>query len=43
VYLHEETKEARIHSVYNGEAFADELASPVRRSGSSARRRRRAT
>lgn len=37
-------EEAGIHSVYNGEdAFADELAGPVRRSGSSARRRRRAT
>lgn len=36
-------EEARIHSTYNGEdAFADELAGPVRRSGSSARRRRRA-
>jgi len=40
VYLHEGTEEARIHSAYNEKAFADELASPVRRSGSSARRHR---
>lgn len=44
MYLHDEEEEAKIHIAYNGEdAFADELAGPVRRSGSSARRRRRAT